>query len=66
MRRLFNSQIWQFFIFLLTPEDSTCDGYFRKRHIQAQFDTPTCGTLKILFWILAVLALWIVPPLLGR
>jgi hypothetical protein len=39
---------FDFFVFLLSPEDST--GAVKGRRI-ARFDTPVSGAIKIFFWI---------------
>lgn len=66
MQRLFNSQIWQFFVFLLTPEDSSTGGYSQYRDTRAFLNNRICGAIKIVFWISVAVAFWSFLPLLCR
>jgi hypothetical protein len=66
MRRFLNTRTGQFLVFLLAPEDSSDDGFLRKTSLQARFDTPVGGAVKIIFWIIVMMAFWIMLPLLCR
>ena len=64
MRRLLSSRIGHFFVFLMTPEDSSTGGGHQYRHPQAAFDNHLCGAIKIVFWIAVVVMFWSILPLL--
>ena len=66
MRRLLNTRTGQFLVFLFSPEDSSCDDFLRKTSPQERFDTPVGGAIKIIFWIMVMMAFWVILPLLCR
>lgn len=66
MRRLLNTRTGQFLVFLLSPEDSSCDDFLRTTNYPGRFDTPVCGAIKIIFWSIVAVTFWIMLPLLCR
>lgn len=66
MRRLLNSRTGQFLVFLLSPEDSSCDDFLRTTSPHERFDTPVGGAIKIFFWSIVAVTFWIMLPLLCR
>ena len=66
MRRFPFTRLGQFIVFLLTPEDSSANGFHRKGKDQSAFDNRWCGAIKIAFWITVVVGFWGMLPVLSR
>lgn len=66
MRRFPFTQLGQFFVFLLTPEDSSANGSHQKGKDQSAFDNRWCGAIKIAFWLTVVVGFWGILPMLCR